>query len=431
MNKSKLKLRDYQKEAALFLVRKKKAYLSLDCGLGKTATAIMASQLFDPILVVCPSIATMVWEKELQMWLKKDLKIQVIKKGKDELDPTANIFIMSFAMCVKKERELRKLKITTTIVDEAHYLKSMDAKRTKAVCRLLMKSERAYALTGTPMPNRPVELYPVMKALGATDMDYKTFTKRYCAAWQPPWMKKELKNGTVIRGWDVTGKSNLRELGQLLGESMFRRTKEQVAPELPPKTFQVLSLGLSVDKREREFNLEAIEYEGSPVAFTGLSEILHMQGLAKVPKTVEYVKEQIEYGNAKKIIVFAHHKEVIEQYKEKLRKLNPVVITGATSKVRRQEAVNSFQCNPDTKVIILQIQAGSTAITLTEADLVLFAESCWRPVDIHQASDRAHRIGQEKPVLVQFMTVAGSIDEYVLKKVLQKLKVINKVVDNK
>ena len=428
----KYKYRDYQKEGANFLVREKKAYCCIEQGLGKTAVAIAAAQLFKPILVICPSIATGVWTSEFDLWLhdniKEDFKVQVIKKGKDELNTSAKAIIISFALATKKVRELMRFGFGVIIVDEAHYCKEKDTARTKAVMALVRHTDRAYCLTGTPMPNRPSELWPMMRAMGITDMTFLEYAKKFCKAYQPVYMQITLKNGKVHKGWDTSGASRLPQLKELLAPKMFRRTKEQVGFELPAKTYQIISLGLPVDKREKAYDLASLEKTPDKVAFVGLSEILHMQGLVKIPKVVEYVKEQINLGNVKKLILFCNHRDVAADYQEKLRKYGVVKIIGGMSSKARDKAISDFQTNPDIRVIVLNIKAACTAITLTEANMVLFAENSWVAGDIEQASDRAHRIGQKNNVLVQFLTVEGSIDEFMLRSALKKMKTIRKVI---
>jgi len=141
-----------------------------------------------------------------------------------------------------------------------------------------------------------------------------------------------------------------------------------------------------------------------------LSRVRRLTGLLKAPLVADYATTVLE-GGEPKVIIFAHHLEVIEKLKNALLDYHPVVLTGATGPVQRQQAIDDFQAKPEAQVFIGQITAAGTAITLTAAKHVLFAEADWVPANNWQAMSRAHRIGQQDGVLVEFLSIPDSIDE--------------------
>lgn len=361
-------LYEYQKKGARFLANKKKGFLCFEQGLGKTATSIMAAQKYTPLLIVCPAIAKINWQRELELWSVLPIKSQIVKTGKDPIDKSCNAFIFSYEMFVKRFEEIKSLPFKTGIFDEAHYCKGgMEAKRpmpkmsqrTKCACEMIMKLDRAYALTGTPMPNGPVELWPLLRAFKLTDLSFRDYAKRYCGLWKAPF------------GWVANRATNLEELGGVLKSGMYRKRKKEVLKDLPDKTHQIVSLDLPVDEREKEYDLDAIELHMKSVAFEGLAELMKLQGLSKVPMATEYVKDMFASGSVKKLILVAHHREVQQKMFENLRKFNPVLLTGGMSDKKRQEAMDRFQNDESVKVIVLSLQAGKTAITLTAANTML------------------------------------------------------------
>ena len=302
----------------------------------------------------------------------------------------------------------------TVIADESHYLKNPEAKRTMIGCRLLRQAERAIAITGTLVPNRPIELWAILFALKITDMGYIDFAFRYCAAYEDD--RNRL---------NVLGATRLRELRAHLKDHVVRYTKEEAMPELPPKQWRVLALDLPLEKREKKFSLNDLKRMDEAVAFEAMSDVLHEHGIRKMPLAIEHIQSLLEFEE--KIVVFAHHRDVIAGIAGALKEHGVVTVVGGQTPERRQLAVDLFQRGTP-RVFVGQFTAGGVGHTLTAANRVVLAEGSWVPGILEQAADRCHRIGQSGVVNVDVLTIDRSIDEAMLRRALEKLQVIKRIV---
>jgi len=350
------------------------------------------------------------------------------------------------------------------IVDECHRLrnaKSLQAKcilgfpGTKAkgftdeVEGLVEQSSRRIFLTGTPVMNRPVDLWPIISTL-APDVfnNFFAFAKRYCGAVRTRW------------GWDFSGATNLPELQDKLRSSiMVRRKKADVLKELPAKRRQIIPLspaGMSAflkaektafggraDKMEalrNELDLahasndkEAYEAavdrlkEFNRVAFTEMAKVRKELAIAKIPRAIEFIDAVLE--SESKVVLFAHHHEVVEALQEHYGDKS-VSFTGLEmSKAKRQESVDRFQGDPSVHVFIGSAAAGE-GITLTAASTVIFVELDWVPQNISQREDRCHRIGQLNSVNVYHLVIDGSMDQQMAEAIVTKQNIADAALDD-
>lgn len=422
-------LRPYQIAGATFLAGRDKAMLADEPGLGKSAQAVRACAdlYYDAhVMVVCPASMVEQWRREFGRF----------GNGLPRLT------VLSYDKAVRKDHAMAIAESTggldVLILDEAHYLKSPKAKRTKAILGpkldgaggLTAMAKRVYLLTGTPMPNNPSELYAPLRACCPTAIvspktgkpySYWQFVSKYCVT---------RNNGF---GQQIVGGKNHAQLKDRINGFMLRRLKEEVAPDLPPITYADLCLDAkfkddALANEELALVRKTLEEKG----VEGLREIAghvatlrRLTGLAKVEPAVEWVREWLDM-TGRKIVLFAHHREVVEKLHEALEE--SVVISGKHSAEQRQAVVDIFQRDPWARVFIGQIQAAGTGITLTAASDVLFVESSWVPADNSQAAMRVHRIGQHHPCLIRFATLAGSIDERISQAVRRKTADITKIV---
>jgi SWI/SNF-related matrix-associated actin-dependent regulator of chromatin subfamily A-like protein 1 len=408
-----MQLKKYQQEDVATLLKRSKCFLALEQGLGKTAVSLVDS--IAPVLVICPATLKFNWKAESAMW-RPEYKAQVIDSKTQSFDSSANLYIVNYDILSKHIAKIPDA-IKTLIVDEAHYCKNPSAKRTKIVSNLIKRFERVRLLSGTPVVNRPMDLFAMLKAIGAIKMDYMSFGRRYCSGWQTPW-----------GSFDVSGSSNLEELYEKLEPVMIRRTKKSALPELPDKTYRIIELDLPLDKREKDFAQKSIALADHQVSFQALSDILKLNAQRKLPLAIEHIENILE--SEQKVLVFAWHTEIVEEVARLLSKYNSVSITGSTSLTKRQEAVDAFQ-HGDARILVGNIKAAGVGLTLTSASYVVFVESTWTPTDIDQCADRCHRIGQTKHVQVDILTIHKSIDAQQLHKVLDKVKIINSLVKEK
>lgn len=392
-------LRRYQDESVEFQRARRCSILGHEPGLGKSAISIVAADL--PALVICPASLMINWEREVELWRPRAID---------------GFRMVSYAYPELEDLEWRGYK--TLIVDEVHYIKNPEALRSRLVCGLIRRMGRrgrVFALSGTIMPNRPIELWALLYAMEITDLEWVDFAFRYADAWEDE--RYEL---------NVSGASNVDELRELLEPHCLRFTKRDVLPELPDKTWRVVALDLPVDEREKEFSLRDLRRMDEMVAFEALSDVLHLHGQRKIPLVVEHVRDLMESVN--KVIVFGHHRDVITALAGAFKEYGPEIVMGGQSRKRKQLSIDRFQERSASRLLIGQIQAAGHGHNLTAASHVVFAEGTWVPGDLEQAADRAHRIGTKGNVTVDLLTIHRSIDEHMIHRALEKQGVIDLVV---
>lgn len=406
--------RPFQIEAAIHALTRNHSYLALDPGLGKTIIAALISRALHEFetVYICPPFLVLNTLEEFEKW-----------------GAFAHVFPDSM---LKKSKTLDRLQMVLMspkpkllIVDEAHRFKTHNAQRTEALFKSFVPHfERQVYMSGTPMPNRPMELFPVLSNAAAETIGFRNrfeFGLYFCAGF---------KHETY--GWDFNGASNLKELITNAKKSfMLRMKKDDVLRDLPPKTEQLVFIG---DKLPA--NIQALEKEilksHDPQSLVGentpIGELATYRkeiGLAKLLESTEFIKSILEETN-ESILIFAHHRDVIAGLADSLEKFHPLIITGETPMAKRHDIVKVFQ-QGSRRVFIGNIQAAGTGLTLTRASRVIFAEFSWVPADNDQASDRAHRIGQRDHVFVQYLVFKNSIDRQVMETILRKKKIINQL----
>lgn len=416
----------FQRTGVDFLKTHNRALLADDMGLGKTIQAIVAAkeQGLEKILVLCPASVKYNWEREIKDWWP-EMKTFVAENSKVKLSKFPRIIIINYDIIHKKQMfsQLAKTHLDLLICDEAHYLKNPRAKRTKIVFMknaLSYWSDRTWLLTGTPVLNRPVELFPALRALIPQKLgkytDYMAFTKKFCAGYKSRW------------GWDARGASNLDQLSKYLNNFMLRRRKTEVLKDLPDKTHQKIifkpdRIAKKLVKEERKHFKKTKENMLGEYATAR-----HDLGVRKIPLMLEYIENVLKERD--KIVVFAYHREVIQQLYTKLHEYGPRTVYGSMPAQVRKEHLHDFITRKDKRVFIGQIDAAGTGIDGLQkvCDYALFAEISWVPGQLRQAIDRLHRIGQDNKVLIQFLVIKNSIDEDILDSLIFKTKVIKKLM---
>lgn len=393
----------------------KNVLLGDEPGLGKTVQAIgicnklMASN----ILIVCPAKLRNVWHAHVDEWLTYGGFVEIVSYN--YLANPENV-----------KKLMQKGPFDVGIFDEVHYLKNATAKRTKytlAKNGLVSVIKKAVCISGTPIQNRPMDLYPIAKTmapLSIEGMDKFGFGIRYCEGWKTPW-----------GSWDFSGASNVKELGlRMRANFMVRRTKDKVLKDLPEKFVNLVHVeskgGALAMAHLETLDVETVIKGGGKLdGDVHISTARQQVGVTKIDFAVEYICEQLESGH-KKIVVFAHHKEVIDGLEEgmRAREIGHVTLRGGMNDAQSKTAVDQFQTAPDVRVFIGSLMASKEGITLTAASYVIFVEFSWAPMDNEQAMDRTHRIGQKNNVMVDFLVHKGSLDERIAKFNIQKSKAI-------
>lgn len=407
----------FQRNCLVWMHDRPKCILALEQGLGKTVVAALDLEV--PALVICTNAMKYRWLYELSVW-RPELRVQVIDTVKTKIDWSCQVWIINYDIVWKYALP----KPLTLVVDESHKVKSPEAKRSMSVLQWSDKAKRVRFLSGTPMPNRPIELFPILERIhkGVRSMGWYGYVMRFCDAWRMPWNRQ----------LNVQGASNLEELCELTSDVMLRLTKANVASELPPKTFRIIELDGVITKEEQQLWLEFEKANLIPpinsIAFQAISDIRKMHARRKLPQCIEYVKDLLESDSSMKVVVFAHHRESVLGLEEALKAYGVVKVFGGVKPKDVTAYVQAFQTDDSIRVFVGNIQSAGEGITLTRANHVVFVEPSWVPGEIAQAADRCHRLGQSLPVTVDLLTVQGSIDAKMLWSVLGKLEVINQVI---
>lgn len=406
-------------------------------GLGKSAQAIAAADetFSERVAVVCPAIARRNWLKEFEKFSIVERNFQIMNSGKTKPDPRFSIITSyEIASILHTKKAWGEQRFDALIVDEGHFLKSIDAKRTKAVLGkhgLVRRAERTWLLTGTPMPNHPGELWPLLFTFGITKLDYRAFLNRFCLF--------AGRGNAFDPMMQITGANPVAipELRAMVRRFSLRRMASEVLKELPSITYgDVVVEPGEVDMSQfnniaRELKVlgDEITVEQLEICANSLSTLRKLVGAQKLAPVAKMVAEELDQRLYPKIVIFCVHQMVVEGLASALARFNPVVVYGKTRREQRENNIKRFQEDVDCQVFIGNIRAAGTAITLTAANQVLFAEMEWVPGDNAQAAKRCHRIGQRKPVFVRFVALTNSLDQKIVNILGNKTRDITAVLD--
>lgn len=441
---TKLELYPFQESGVQFLTNGFHRLLADDMGLGKTVQVIEAANRLQArkMVIVCPASVKIQWAREILKWSKFKHTIHICKGRRNTIPFTATVIIVNYDLLVgdrmKNQLQERTQGFDIAVMDEAHYMKEMKSKRTKAVLgakSFLRNCRYRWALTGTPVLNRPAEIYPLLFTLAHERLEpyttWQDYAMRYCRAYQERQCRrcgklalpdhKECENCKCTSftplGMNTKGASNLDELAEKLDGFMLRRKKEDVLHELPDKVETIVEL----DGVDPELTMENAHIATARQALS----------IAKVPRAVRYVEDLLQ--EVDKLVIFAHHTEAIFALMTKLKDYQPVIIKGGMDAEKKQKSVDLFVNNPYCRIVIAQTMAGGTGIDglQLKCSNVVFLDPDWSPGIMDQATDRLRRIGQKDTVFVYYMVVPGSMDDHMQDKLDQKRQVIKKLVKSK
>lgn len=430
-----------------------------EMGLGKTISAlgtVNSDASIRRVLVVCPAMLKINWLREAKRWLVRPFRVLVVASGRPFPDGLAGedpvLVIVNYELLRRHNALLEGVAWDLVVLDEAHFCKNYKAERTKLATRLLARGRRRLALTGTPVLAAPRDLVEVLAALDPGNWgDRWGYLYRYCDA-------------TGMRcGYDFSGARNLDELQARLRETvMVRRLKSEVLNDLPPKTRQVIVLERDCRELRQQVRRESEAMRGYAAGRDGARSLMAMakrigdeQGYLKavasmrttvgnslaeiarlrretarikLPHVVEHVRNSLAQTAGGKIVVFAHHVDILQELSTAFRGIS-VLVYGGVPAAERQEAVDRFQDDAACQVFVAGIEAAGVGITLTASSHVVFAELAWSPAKMSQAEDRLHRIGQQNAITVQHMVVDGSIDAHVARVLMRKQAIIDRCLD--
>jgi SNF2 family DNA or RNA helicase len=420
-------LYSFQEEAIERITQEEPIYLGFDPGLGKSRTALEGAYAAGArrILVLCPAIGRYVWTSETRKWLSK---AATVVRLPSDLQRGPGIFVLTYGLVSQRnnafgETIAKGQPYDVTVLDEAHALKNPGANRTKAVFgTMLPKLGYVLPLSGTPAPNHAGELFTILRALypqaavgsNGKPMNQWEFEERYCRV-----TSKRFGNGPSVRV--IEGSRNIPELKARMSGFMMRVKKGEVLKELPPIRYDVIPLGVKAPPDLPKLpvfksDAEMLAYLNGRGTTEPIARLRHMLGICKAGPAAEYVDDFLQnVGASKKVLVFAHHKAVVDELVQGLADWGPVAVTGASTTAERAAAINAFLTNRQCRVFIGNIQASGTGITLVgptcDCSDVFFVEADYSVGNNVQAAARVHRIGQREAVVARFLTAHNTIDD--------------------
>ena len=462
----------FQRAGVEYLLPRPAAILGDEMGLGKTAQALIVMNMRHPVeaLIVCPSILKLNWLKEARKWMigyitvyiYEGKKIRYYKTRLTNHDKNTILHIVNYDLLNKFKEKLMATPFNFFVSDESHMMKNKDALRTQIAQELARKAKWKIFITGTPIYNKPKDLYVCLNLIDPGMFgSFTAFANRYCVD------KKK------SRFANFNGASNVDELNTILRANyMVRRMKKDVMKDLPEKIKDVIvlsedDLDAMVEKEKKTIehcqaqeeklkkeveDLKALynqnrEYEAlykdkvkslREVRFKNFSDISRVRkelAIKKAPYVVDFVKEMLESGDddKSKIVVFGHHTEVLDYIHKELKKYNPVIITGKTPGAERQNAISLFKDKNSTRVFVGSMGAAGTGVDGLQdnCNTIVFAELDWTPSLVDQAESRLQRIGQKNTVWVYHIVADDSIDSRIIKLMMEKEAVSKEILDYK
>ncbi len=446
-------LRDYQFEGYDWLARTAKwgvgCCLADDMGLGKTIQALALLLLRadqGPSLVVAPTSVCFNWEREAAKFAPtlNIKRIQQISTGsglsKTERDKLISsvkkrdVLITSYTLLQQEIDLFKTKKYATVILDEAQAIKNPESNRAKATT--MLQADFRVGMTGTPIENRLTELWSLFRFLNPGLFgSQKLFEDRFAVP--------------IQRDGSASARSTLR---RLVHPFILRRTKSQVMEELPAKTEIVREIELSREeaalyeaaRKNALKELQEIKNKNSgPGRLQILAALTRLRQLCCNPKLVlpkskvesskleafrEIMEELKENGH--RVLVFSQFVKHLEILKSELDTMgiSYQYLDGSTPSRERQKRVDAFQSG-ESDAFLISIKAGGSGLNLTAADYVIHADPWWNPAVEDQATDRAHRIGQTRPVTVYRLITQGTIEEKIVRLHHEKRDIADKLLE--
>ncbi|MFR8034048.1 MAG: SNF2 helicase associated domain-containing protein [Lachnospiraceae bacterium] len=433
-------MREYQKEGFQWMKTLKEygfgGILADDMGLGKTLQTIAfllsekeeAEQrklILKPALVVCPASLIYNWESEFLRFAPQMKVIPVAGTARERKEMrqragAADVLITSYDLLRRDSKDYKDMEFSSMVIDEAQYIKNYTTQNAKAV-----KSIQALfrlALTGTPIENRLSELWSIFDFLMP---GFLYSYARFQADFEAPIVKR-------------SDSEALKRLHRMTGPFLMRRLKQDVLKDLPAKLEKtiysrmegtqkylyqaaVLELKTQLEQgSEESFGTHSISILASLMRLRQIccdpSLCLegYEEGSAKLNTCMELISRAVQSGH--KLLLFSQFTSMLEKIEVRLKEdsISYYKITGATSKETRAKLVENFQKDP-IPVFLISLKAGGTGLNLTAADIVIHYDPWWNQAAQNQATDRTHRIGQEKVVTVYQLITKDTIEDNILK----------------
>ena len=445
----------YQKEGIRFAFEKGRSIIADEMGLGKTIQAIGTAELLrkeglaEQILIVCPTSLKYQWQREIERFAKNqerslDLPLTLVIEGnpmkrKEQYASNVPYKIVSYNCMSNDVKMWGSLETEVLIMDEVQRLKNW--KTQISIAARKVHSDYAVILSGTPLENRLEELYSVME-----------FADNYCLG--PYWQFKD--NCIVMdEGGKVIGYKNLNQVGETARQRLIRRTKKQVALQMPKRQDQNLFVPMTKEQRSLH---DAYKEEVAKLVLKWrhmhflsekdrqrLLQFLSMMRMAcdstyirdqktrydtKVAETVNILHSIFDNGD-EKVVIFSQWERMTRLIAYELDKMGVgyEYLHGGVPSAKRRDLIVNFTDDPDSRVF-LSTDAGSTGLNLQAGSVMINLDLPWNPAVLEQRIARIYRLGQERNVQVINLVAKDTIEEQMLDKLRFKTAMFEGVLDN-
>ncbi len=419
-------LAPFQWAGVHYVLAARRAFIADEQGLGKTVEALAALEADNafPAIVVCPASLKLNWQREAAHWLAH--RSVAVMEGRGIGPRPADITILNYEIVAAHREALARMGPKALVVDESHYVKNPQAKRTQAMRRLaaaVAPDGLRLALSGTPVLNHAEELVSQLRVIGRLE-DFGSgaqFSRKF---------RGEL--------------SEERLHWHLRRRCFVRRLKSEVLPQLPAKRQVVVPVALSNEReyrlaeedviawlREQPLDLRELQARiAATLRAERLAQLGTLQRLAargKLAAALTWIGDFLESGEP--LVVFARHIEVQEAVLARFP--DAAHLLGKDSIAARDAAVAAFQSESGPQLLIGATRVAAQGITLTRASNVAFLELEWTPAMHDQAEDRCHRIGQRDAVTAWYLLAADTIDETMAALIQRKRGIVAAVTDGR
>jgi SNF2 family DNA or RNA helicase len=420
---------DHQRHGTQFLRENERAGLFDEQGLGKSKqlidaiVAAIAAGSIRGAVIVCPNGLKSNWAGEVQKF--STLPCTVFGSGRSARRNAfaamrAAFYVINYEAIPAEMPSLKALlqfKPMALILDESHRIKTPEAKITKAIHKLRIYAKRRYILTGTPVANKPDDLWAQMYFLDdgqALGDNFEGFQRNFKAG---------------------AGYQRIDELRDRIAARTLRRTKDK-SLKLPPKTYTRIHVDLApkqgemYERMRKDLELWVRKMSGADVleqADAILSRMVRLAQLSSNPALLDAAYKEVPAKVARldtllnkyladperKVIVWTSFVENVRGLARRLKKYQPVVIYGEMDNASRDKSIGAFRSNPEVRLLIANPAAAREGLTLTEANVAIYLDRTFNLVDYLQSQDRIHRISQTKPCEVVLLIARNTVDEFI------------------
>lgn len=424
------KLRRYQIEGVNKIIKRFncRAILADDMGLGKSLQAIEVLKRTKrfPAIICCPSFLKFNWIDELNKFYP-DARVFVCQGQTAQMPKKLfDIFVVNYDILQFWVDAFLAAKVGFLVFDESHFVKNKDAKRTKAALKLSQRTDGVLLMSGTPIENKPVEIFYQVALLDNTIF--------------PNWLKFAKHFNSCRRtmyGWQMGKAKNTEELNQtLLTRCMIRRRKEDVLTELPPIIRRVIPVEINNREEYEQAQADIIKWLAQNTdlnvqkakkveAQIKLDKLKLISAIGKLDQVADWIMSEAEN---QKLVVFCHHKKILAELNKRLK--NHILMSAEIGAEQRQGLVNLFQTDPEKRIVLTTMRVGGTGLTLTASNTTVFVQLGWNPSLHDQCEARVHRIGQKADSVNAIYFIArNTVEEKILELIDGKRDDIKRVID--